>query len=141
MNLKDKKILVTGGAGFLGSHLCETLVKAGAKVTIIDQLFTGKKENLKVLANKAKIVYGDILDQSLVQKTAENAQIIIHTAFPMAACDRDLCNQHIEIGTVGLFNLLKAAHENQAQFVYASSISVYGEQQYTPIDEKHPAAA
>lgn len=138
MKLKNKKILVTGGAGFLGSHLCENLVKTGAKVTIFDKLFTGKKENIKNLSGKAKIVYGDILDESLVQKTAENADIIIHTAFPMAACDRDLSNQHIEIGTVGLFNLLKAAYDNNSKFVYASSISVYGEQKYVPIDENHP---
>lgn len=138
MKLKDKKVLVTGGAGFLGSHLCESLVKHGAKVTIFDKFFTGKKENIKDLSSKARIVFGDILDQSLVRKTAENADIIIHTAFPMAACDRELSNQHIEIGTVGLFNLLKAASDNNAKFVYASSISVYGEQKYIPIDENHP---
>jgi UDP-glucose 4-epimerase len=64
--------------------------------------------------------------------------VVVHTAFPVLQCDRSLANQYIAVGTVGTFNIMKEALEQRALVVYASSISVYGRQQYTPIDEKHP---
>lgn len=138
MNLSGRKILVTGGAGFLGSQISQGLAEAGAEVRILDPMLSGRKENIEALAKDITVIQGDILDENTLAEAAKGIDTIVHTAFPTAICDRDLERQYIDIGTIGTFNVLKRALANRALFVYASSISVYGEQKYTPIDEEHP---
>lgn len=138
MDLSNIKVLVTGGAGFLGSHISEGLLNAGARVNILDTFLSGRESNITHLKNRVKFYHGDILDQSLVKEAAKGVDVVVHSAFPMAICDRSLNKQYIEAGTVGIYNVLNSALAEDAKLIYVSSISVYGRQKYLPVDEEHP---
>lgn len=138
MNISGLKVLVTGGAGFLGSHISEQLVEAGAKVSVLDTYQSGNSSNLANLISLVNFYQGDILDKNLVKQAMKGQDVVIHSAFPMAICDRSLNKQYIESGTVGIYNVLSSALAEDALFVYVSSISVYGKQQFVPITEDHP---
>ena len=74
------KVFITGGAGFIGSHLCDALVAEGKEVTILDNLSTGSKNNIAHLAGKIKVVEGDIRDQKLVETLVEDSDLVLHMA-------------------------------------------------------------
>jgi len=139
MEIKGKKFLITGGAGFIGSHLCERLLKEGGKVVVLDNFRTGKMANLQAVKNSIKIIKGDIVNVKIVRQTVRGCQIIVHEAFPYGVSGMGLNEQYIKTGTVGTFNLLRSAVEQKIKkFIFASSVSVYGIPKYLPIDEKHP---
>ena len=102
-----KKILVTGGAGFIGSHLVDRLVESGNDVTVLDNLSTGKRDNLP---NACRLLVGDIRDREFVDHSIADFQVIFHlAAFTSVAGsieDPDTCT---EINVEGTSNLLKAA--------------------------------
>lgn len=140
MNLKNKKILVTGGAGFIGSHLVDALVNIGAKVTVIDNLQAGKIENLSKSLSKIKFIKGDIRDKNTIDKIVKNQDIVFHIA-ANASVPYSVKNPEYDFttNTVGTYNLLKASLKYKIKkFIYASSAGVYGEPYYIPIDEEHP---
>lgn len=138
MNLKGKKVLVTGGAGFLGSHICRRLVECGADVVLLDCAVESNISRIRDFYKEVRVLEGDILDSGLVERAASGAGAVVHTAFPAAACGRSPERQFVAAGTAGTFNALRAAWRQGAVFIYASSISVYGHQRYLPIDEEHP---
>ncbi|ACV63616.1 NAD-dependent epimerase/dehydratase [Desulfofarcimen acetoxidans DSM 771] len=133
-----KKILVTGGAGFLGSHLCEKLLTEGYQVRILDSFASGRESNLKNIQKNMQLVRGSISDESMVNEACCGVDAVIHTAFPMTIRERDLNSGLVSDVLTGFFNVLKGALNNNALLVYISSIAVYGNQLYTPIDERHP---
>ena len=106
---KSKNILVTGGAGFIGSNICQKLIKLGAKVTILDNFSTGKLSNLKNIASKITIIYGDITNIFTCKKISKNIDIIFHLAAMTSVVQSeespDLCNR---INVLGTKNLLLA---------------------------------
>jgi UDP-glucose 4-epimerase len=136
--LSGCRILVTGGAGFLGSNVARLLQQKGAVITILDNCRPGYERNIVDLLEKAQFIRGDINDENVVKRAVQGKDAVVHTAFPVTQCDRSLERQYVGVGTVGLYNVLKEAHAQRALVVYASSISVYGRQLYTPIDERHP---
>jgi UDP-glucose 4-epimerase len=136
--LSGCRILVTGGAGFLGSNVARLLQQKGAVITILDNCRPGYERNIVDLLEKAQFIRGDINDENVVKRAVQGKDAVVHTAFPVTQCDRSLERQYVVVGTVGLYNVLKEAHAQRALVVYASSISVYGRQLYTPIDERHP---
>lgn len=138
MNIKGKKVLVAGGAGFIGSHVADELVKRDAVVTVLDDLSSGDLRNLNNIRNKIRFIQGSINDYKQVASAAKGQEVIIHEAFPASLCDLSPDNQFIDTGSLGTYNLLRAASENESIFIYASSISVYGNQVSTPISEEHP---
>jgi len=122
------KILVTGGAGFIGSHIVDALVRQKHFVRILDNFSSGKKENLAGSIRKVELIKGDIRDQAVCRKAAKSMDHIIHQAalrsVPKSLVHPDEYNQ-VNIG--GTLNLLQAAVENKTKvFVFASSSSVYG---------------
>ncbi|WP_066632786.1 NAD-dependent epimerase/dehydratase family protein [Desulfolucanica intricata] len=133
-----KKILVTGGAGFLGSHLCERLLTDGYTVRILDSFSSGKDGNLEKILEKVELLRGSISDETVVNTACRGVDAVIHAAFPMTLRERDLNSRTVSGVLTGLFNVLKGALNNNALMVYISSIAVYGNQQYLPIDERHP---
>lgn len=138
MDLENAKVLVAGGAGFIGSHVCDALIRKGADVTVLDNLVSGNLENIAHIKDKLKFIKGDITDFEQVLYAAKDCDVIIHEAFPAAICDLSPENQFIATGTLGTYNLLRAALANDSVFIYASSISVYGKQVSSPITESHP---
>ena len=142
MNLKRKNVLVTGGAGFIASHLVDLLVEKDAEVTVIDNLKDGKFENLKKSKDKICFKKVDVRDFNGLQQVIkeEEIEIIFHLA-ANANVPYSVKNPKydFETNTIGTFNALKSCMDNNVKkIIYASSAAIYGEPVYVPIDEKHP---
>lgn len=134
------QVCVTGGAGFIGSHLCRTLVEKGAKVTVFDNLSSGKIENVSNLIDKGLIfVQGDIRDSEALDKATKDCDVIIHLA-AQASVPFSMENpkEDCEINVVGTLNVLEAAKKAKARLVFASSSAVYGNPEIKPTLETHP---
>lgn len=139
MNLNGKKILIAGGAGFIGSHLCEKLLLENSEVTVFDNFCTGKMENLQNVKDGINIITGDINNYEEFSKAAVGKDIVVHQAFPYGVATRELDKQFVKDGAIGTYNIFRASVENDIEkVVYASTVAVYGRQHYTPIDENHP---
>lgn len=137
MKIENAKVLVTGGAGFVPSHVVDAFVAVGAKVTALDNFSAGKRENLVQVKDKIKIIDMDICDDA-VTSVVKDHDIIIHMAanadVPLSVQQPDYDFQN---NVIGSYNILKACLDNKVQkIVFASSAAVYGEPDYTPIDEK-----
>jgi len=140
MKINGLNILVTGGAGFIGSHIVNNLVSQGANVTIFDNFTSGTLENINHLSDKIKIIKGDILDLEQLNKSCENIDIISHQAaqLEITKCMDDPILD-LKINTEGSINVLNAALKNDVEkIIYASSACVYGQAEYLPEDENHP---
>ena len=130
------KILVTGGAGFIGSHIAEYLVQRGDDVTILDNLNTGKIENLSKVNNDINFVNGDIREYKLLEKLVSDSDGVFHEA-ALASVQQSLKMQdeYFDVNVSGTENILKLAKEYGFKVVYASSSSVYGNPKQIPIKE------
>lgn len=135
-----KKALVTGGAGFIGSHLVEELVMMGVNTISIDNYFAGKKENLAHLTNYSNFQEEkcDVLDFNRLNELFEGVDVVFH----QAASKKTICLNNprldLEINAKGTFNLLELAVKHKVKkFIHASTGSVYGEAKYYPQDENH----
>ena len=136
-----KKALVTGAAGFIGSHLAEALVKKGVEVVAIDDLSAGKTENLESVRSSGllKEVIGDITNKNQVYDAMQG----VDTVFHLAASKKNICliNPHrdLEVNGGGTLNLLQAAVDLGVEhFVHASTGSVYGSSSVFPQTETNP---
>ena len=130
--------LVTGGAGFIGSHLANALLAKGHGVTVLDDLSTGHRHNLPA---NARLVVGDILDAPLVQRLMAEADGCFHLA-AIASVQRsveDWSGTH-RVNLTGTINILDAARARRVPVVYASSAAIYGDQVRFPIREDAPRA-
>lgn len=134
--LKNKKILVTGGAGFIGFHLCKKLSEANPNVTIYDNLSSGKLENVKDTP-KAKFVKGDILNLKNLD-AAEKADVIFHLAAQVVvpySMENPL--EDFETNARGTLNVLEKARKDDSRVVFASSAAVYGNPTKFPTPETY----
>lgn len=143
MKIKDKNILITGGAGFIGSHLVDEYLQQGAgKVVVFDDFSTGFKENLNSKEVRIKNVKGSIMDENLLSETVkkEKIEIIDHEAAELEVYTGILnANKDAQVNIIGTLNVLNVALKNKIERVlFASSGAVYGEAEYVPIDENHP---
>lgn len=133
------KALITGGAGFIGSHLAEELVNRGYSVTVLDNFSAGKMANLKGFADKIRIVEGDIRDLELLKKEFKGIDFVSHQAALRCvpeSVDNPLAFNDVNIN--GHYNVLEAARVNDVKrVVYASSSSVYGLTDKYPQEEHH----
>jgi len=127
---------VTGGAGFVGSHLVKLLVEEGHKITVIDNLHKGKKENLASIINKIKFQKIDVRDYESLRKILKNVDGVFHQAALTVVQDSFLRpEEYFDVNVHGTENIFKLANENKFKVVYASSSSVYGHKLETPITE------
>ena len=128
--------VVTGGAGFVGSHLVKLLVEEGHKITVIDNLHKGKKENLASVINKIKFQKIDIRDCESMRKVLKNIDGVFHQAALTVVQDSfSRPEEYFDVNVRGTENIFKLAIENKFKVVYASSSSVYGHKLETPITE------
>jgi UDP-glucose 4-epimerase len=134
--LFEKPILVTGGAGFVGSNLVRRLIEKGARVTVLDDFFTGKLSNLSGLEGRYDLVKGSVTDRGLVMDAVSRVNTVFHLAARniIASTRNPLEDFQTNIG--GTLNILLAAREHRTErIVYTSSVSVYGNPKYLPINE------
>ena len=130
------KVFITGGAGFIGSHLCDALVVAGEEVTILDNLSTGSKKNIAHLEGKIKMFKGDIRDQKLVESLVENCDLVLHMAAALGV-DNILENPIESISTnfYGSEVVLNAALKYDKRILIASTSEIYGKNTKQPLSE------
>ena len=130
------KSLVTGGAGFIGSNIAKYLVQRGDDVTVLDNLNTGKKENLAEINDKINFVNGDIRDHKLLEKLVNDTTNVFHEA-ALASVQQsfNMKDEYFDVNVNGTENIFKLAKEYGFKVVYASSSSVYGNPKNIPIKE------
>jgi len=133
----SRKIVVTGGAGFIGSALSRALVARGDDVSVLDNFSTGKRENLQDLAGQLAVVEGDILDAALLDRVFAGADVVFHEA-AIPSVPRSLAAplpSH-NANATGTLNVLEAARRCRVRrVVYAGSSSAYGEPPSLPVVE------
>ena len=136
---KETKFLVTGGAGFIGSNLVETILTLGYKVRVLDNFSTGKRENIaEFMENKNfELIEGDIRNLEDCRKACEGVDYVLHqAAWGSVPRSIELPLEYEEINVKGHLNMMQAARENKIKkFVYASSSSVYGDDERLPKKE------
>jgi len=132
-------ILVTGGAGFIGSHLVEKLVEKGYSVIAVDNLLRGKLNNLSNVLDKIKFVKGDIRSYKLMEELVKNSEIVFHLASLSRVIpsieNPKLCFKNNVEGTEIVARLCSEYHK---KLIFSSSREVYGAPKYLPVDEAHP---
>lgn len=134
ISLENSRVLVTGGAGFIGSNLTRRLLREGAKVTVLDDLFTGRLDNLP--ASGFDFVEGSVCDAALVDKVVAAHEVIFHAAARNIVVSTRNPREDFETNIGGTLNVLMAARAAQVKRVlYTSSTSVYGNPRYLPINE------
>jgi nucleoside-diphosphate-sugar epimerase len=142
MNLKERRVLVTGGAGFIGSEVTSQLLKKGAIVTILDNFSSGKKEYLPK-NKKLKIIKGSITDEEISAKAVKNNEIVINlAALPFIPDSFYFPTDFFNVNTIGSVNMILQSVKSKTveSFVQISTSEVYGTAQHVPMDENHPTA-
>src|SRR4030042_98495 len=139
------KILITGGAGFIGSHLCDKYTHEGHSVLCLDNFMSGNLLNIRHLLDNRnfKLIKGDIRDYELLEKVMRDVDVVFHLAAQIHV-DRSYIEPGLtyEINVMGTQNILEAARLcDVRKIIFASTSEVYGSAQYSPIDEKHPLNA
>jgi UDP-glucose 4-epimerase len=139
------RILITGAAGFLGSHLCEKYVQDGNVVYGLDNLMNGNLNNIRTLLHKKnfKFIHDDICRNELYHRLPSNLDAIIHLAAQIHV-DRSIINpeETFKINLEGTMKILEYARMNDIRkILFASTSEVYGSAEYVPMDEKHPLLA
>jgi UDP-glucose 4-epimerase len=134
MTLKDRRVLVTGGAGFIGSALVKRLMRDSARVTVLDDLFTGSRDNLP--DGGFTFVEGSVCDARVVEQLVSEAEIVFHAAARNIVVSTRNPREDYETNIGGTLNVLLAARAAKVgRIVYTSSTSVYGNPKYLPINE------
>ena len=136
------RVLVTGGAGFIGSHIVDRLVDEGYKVRVVDNLSSGRTENLRrhTDSNAIELVIADLKDPQTALRSVENVDAVFHfAANPEVRVSSIDPETHFNENIVATFNLLEAMRKKSVrEIVFASSSSVYGEPDEIPVDENAP---
>jgi len=129
---------VTGGAGFIGSHLVKALVKAGHQVRVLDNLSTGSVENLADVLDAIEFVRGDVSDYGAVESAVRGVDAVVHLAALIDVAESvEKPDLYFDVNVRGTYNVAKASR-NINTFVFASSSAVYGEPIRVLIPEDHP---
>jgi len=136
------RVLVTGGAGFIGSHLVDRLVTEGYDVVVLDNLSSGSLNNIKshIEAGNIAFVNGDLKERHVVEDVVQSIDVVFHfAANPEVRVSTTNPEVHFRENVVATFNLLEAMRiKNVKEIVFASSSSVYGEPEVIPVDEEYP---
>ena len=135
--MEFKRALVTGGAGFIGSHIVGKLLHRGIETVVLDDLSVGKKENIPT---NAEFIEGNVCDPEIVREILKGVDVVFHEAARVSI--RDSFRAFVEdarANVMGTVNVLKCMEGSGVKkFIYASSMAAYGDAKYLPIDEGHP---
>ena len=130
------RVFITGGAGFIGSHLCDALISRGDEVIILDNLSTGSQDNIAHLKGKIEVTQGDIRDKALVESLVANSELVLHMAAALGV-DNILENPIESISTnfYGSEVVLGAALKHDKRILIASTSEIYGKNSKQPLSE------
>jgi len=130
------KVLITGGGGFIGSHLCDALLRDSAQVTVIDNFSTGSPKNIAHIANEIEIISGDIRDVALMESLTQKADLVLHMAAALGV-SRILENtlESISTNITGSEVVLNAATKFNTRLIIASTSEIYGKNPAQPLSE------
>ena len=141
---RNKKVLITGGAGFIGSNLAIKLVELGAHITLIDSLipeYGGNLFNLDPIKNKVKLNISDVRDEHSMKYLVKDQDYLFNLAGQTSHID-SMNNPYadLEINAKGQLSILESCkrYNPEIKIVFASTRQIYGKPQYLPVDEKHP---
>lgn len=134
---RGRRVLVTGGAGFIGSHLVEALVRAGAEVAVLDDLSTGTCGNLQAVLGRIRFFEGSILDRELLEPLVEEADVVFHLAAVVGVgLVLEQPVRTLDVNVEGTRNVLRAAASGGVGVLFASSSEVYGRAARPPFREE-----
>ena len=131
------RYLITGGAGFIGSHLAESLISRGDQVVIFDNLSTGSKSNLAVISEKVKFEQGNILDKAVIDKLVAESDYVVHLAAALGVFN--IVNKPLESLKTNLQGseiVLEACDKNRKPVLIASTSEIYGKNDKVPLNEE-----
>jgi UDP-glucose 4-epimerase len=138
---RGRRVLVTGGAGFIGSHLVDALLAAGAAVRVLDDFSSGRRENLAEAERAAEIIPGDVCDERLLDAALADVDVVMHLATRCVRLSLSDPEDVHRVNSEGTLRVLMAARRHGAgRVVYVSSSEVYGTAVRAPMDEEHPLA-
>ena len=131
------RVLITGGAGFIGSHLADALLAQGDDVTILDNLTTGSTSNIAHIADQITIYSGDIRDEALVESLVKEADLVLHMAAALGVKNiMENTVESVSINFTGSDVVLKAATEFKKRLIIASTSEIYGKNPNQPLNEE-----
>ncbi len=139
LDFNNLRVLVTGGAGFVGSNIVHKLLELEAKVIVLDDFFTGRRENLPKHVN-LEVIEGSVTDEALIRSMVKDMDLVIHEAARNIIISTKDPKEDCAVNIVGTLNVLLAAREAKRvkRVVYSSSVSIYGNTRYLPINEDDP---
>jgi UDP-glucose 4-epimerase len=130
------RVFITGGAGFIGSHLCESLIKQGDKVVILDNFSTGQNSNIAQIQNKIEIHEGDIRDANLVGKLTKESDVVLHMAAALGVNTiLEKTVESISTNFTGSEVVINAALKHEKRIIIASTSEIYGKNPKQPLTE------
>ena len=134
------RYLVTGGAGFIGSHLAEALVERGERVRVLDDLSTGRRENLAAVAGHIELLVGDVADPDTAGQAVAGCDVVLHlAAIPSVQASLEDPRRTHQVNVGGTLNVLEAARRaGVRRVVFASSTALYGDHTALPLREELP---
>jgi UDP-glucose 4-epimerase len=140
MSLKGRRVLVTGGAGFIGSELIRQLAAEAAEVQVVDNLVNGSLDNIRdVLSSRVQLVRADVRDVPAMARAVENVSVIYHLACLGVRHSIHSPEENHDVNATATLQLLKLANSrNVERFVYVSTSEVYGTARTVPMTEDHP---
>jgi UDP-glucose 4-epimerase len=131
------RVLITGGAGFIGSHLADALLAKGDEVTILDNLTTGSRANIAHIEDRITVHSGDIRDEALVRSLVKDADLVLHMAAALGVKNiMDNTVESVSINFTGSDVVLKAATEFNKRLLIASTSEIYGKNPQQPLNEE-----
>ena len=131
------KYLITGGAGFIGSHLCDSLITRGDEVVVLDNLSTGSEQNISKIQEKIEIIRGDVLDKKIVTKLISDCDYVVHLAAALGVLN--IINkplQSLKTNIQGTETILEAADKFHKPVLVASTSEIYGKNDKVPLNEE-----
>lgn len=140
LKLDERKILVTGGAGFIGSEVVRQFYEQNADVTVLDNFASGKMEYIKGFEG-VKVIKGDVCNEEVVSEALKDQELVVHlAALPFIPDSYYHPQEFFKVNTVGSINIMWGSIkcETVERFVHISSSEVYGTAKYVPMDEEHP---
>ena len=130
------KILITGGAGFQGSHLAERCLDAGHQVTLLNTLSDDAEDNISSFSDRVSVVWGSVTDAEIVEKTVRGQDVVVHMAARINV-DESLADPRsfLDVNVWGTLNVLEAVRQSGSRLIHASTCEVYGYGQQSPLSE------